>query len=151
MKDQVSKFASEVILPKTRDMDEAEKMDPEIIEQCFEQGLMGIEIPEEYGGAGMNFTAAIVAIEELARIDPSVSVMVDVHNTLVNTAILKYGSEETKKRWLPMLATNTIGKLSTLSPPKDRYISSIGTVGPTHDEQAHSASPNPSPAPTPSP
>lgn len=113
MKDQVSKFASEVILPKTRDMDEAEKMDPEIIEQCFEQGLMGIEIPEDYGGAGMNFTAAIVAIEELARIDPSVSVMVDVHNTLVNTAILKYGSEETKKRWLPMLATNTIGKQLT--------------------------------------
>ena len=118
MKDQVSKFAAEVILPRTRDMDEAEKMDPEIIEQCFEQGLMGIEIPEEYGGAGMNFTAAIVAIEELARVDPSVSVMIDVHNTLVNTAILKYGSEETKKRWLPMLATNTIGTSASL--PKYR-------------------------------
>jgi short-chain 2-methylacyl-CoA dehydrogenase len=109
MKEQVGKFAADVILPKVRDMDEAEKMDPEIIEQCFEQGLMGIEIPEEYGGAGMNFTAAIVAIEELARVDPSVSVMCDVHNTLVNTAILKYGSEENKKRWLPQLATNTIG------------------------------------------
>lgn len=109
MAEQVSKFATSSILPKVRDMDEAEKMDPEVIEQCFEQGLMGIEIPEAYGGSGMNFTAAIVGIEELARVDPSVSVMVDVHNTLVNTAIIKYGSEEIKKEWLPKLATNTIG------------------------------------------
>lgn len=78
MADQVSKFANEVILPKVREMDENEQMDPNIVEQCFEQGLMGIEIPEEFGGAGMNFTAAIVGIEELARVDPSVSVMVDV-------------------------------------------------------------------------
>jgi hypothetical protein len=75
-------------------------MDPALIEQLFEQGLMGIEIPEEYGGAGMNFTAAIVGIEELARVDPSVSVIVDVHNTLVNMAILKYGTEESKRKWL---------------------------------------------------
>lgn len=90
-------------------MDEKEEMAPEIVEQCFEQGLMGIEIPEEYGGAGMNFTSAIVGIEELARVDPSVSVMVDVHNTLVNTAILKYGSAESRRKWLPKLATNTVG------------------------------------------
>lgn len=110
MADSVSKFANDIILPKVREMDEAEKMDPEIIEKCFEQGLMGIEIPEEYGGSGMNFTAGIVAIEELARVDPSVSVMVDVHNTLVNTAILKYGTEQSKKMWLPKLATNTVGE-----------------------------------------
>merc|ERR1712169_113431 len=101
MQEMVSKFASEVILPKARDMDEAETMDPAVVEQLFEQGLMGIEIPEEYGGAGMNFSSAIVGIEELARADPSVSVMVDVHNTLVNTAVLKYGSEHIKKKWLP--------------------------------------------------
>lgn len=110
MASAVSKFANEVIAPKVRAMDEAEKMDPEVIERCFEQGLMGIEIPEEYGGSGMNFTAAIVGIEELARVDPSVSVMVDVHNTLVNTAILKYGTQESKRKWLPKLATNTIGE-----------------------------------------
>jgi len=91
-------------------MDEAEVMDPVLVEQLFEQGLMGIEIPEEYGGAGMNFTAAIVAIEELARVDPSVSVLVDVHNTLVNTAVLKWGSEGMRRKWLPRLATNTVGK-----------------------------------------
>jgi short/branched chain acyl-CoA dehydrogenase len=113
---QVSKFSNEVILPKARAMDEAEAMDPSVVEQCFEQGLMGIEIPDEYGGAGMNFTAAIVAIEELARVDPSVSVMCDVHNTLVNTAILKYGTEENKRKWLPKLATDTVGSFCLSEP-----------------------------------
>ena len=94
MADSVSKFALEQIAPKVRDMDEAEAMDPVIVEQLFEQGLMSVEIPEEYGGAGMNFTAAIVGIEELARVDPSVSVLVDVHNTLVNTAIMEYGDAQ---------------------------------------------------------
>ncbi|OCK75618.1 short-chain specific acyl-CoA dehydrogenase mitochondrial precursor [Lepidopterella palustris CBS 459.81] len=116
MADQVSRFSQEVILPKVREMDEAETMDPAIVEQLFEQGLMGIEIPEEYGGAGMNFTAAIVAIEELARVDPSVSVMADVHNTLCNTAILKHGSEKLKKEWLPRLATNTVGSFCLSEP-----------------------------------
>lgn len=109
MADAVSKFANDVILPKAREMDEAETMDPAVVEQLFEQGLMGVEIPEEYGGSGMNFTSAIIAIEELARIDPSVSVLCDVHNTLVNTAILKWGSEGMKKEWLPKLATDTVG------------------------------------------
>ena len=109
MADSVSKFASETIGPKVREMDEKEEMDPEVIERCFEQGLMGIEIPEEYGGSAMNFTAAIVCIEELARVDPSVSVMVDVHNTLVNTTIMKYGQKESQRKWLPKLATDTVG------------------------------------------
>lgn len=108
MSEAVSKFASEVVLPRAREMDEAEAMDPAIVEQLFEQGLMSIEIPEEYGGAGMSFTSAIIGIEELARADPSVSVMVDVHNTLCNTAFIKYGSEALKKKWLPKLATNTV-------------------------------------------
>jgi short-chain 2-methylacyl-CoA dehydrogenase len=116
MAETVSKFANETILPKVREMDENESMDPEIVEQLFEQGLMGIEIPEKYGGAGMNFTAAIVGIEELARVDPSVSVMVDVHNTLVNTAILKYGTEESRKKWLPKLATETVGSFCLSEP-----------------------------------
>ena len=116
MAESVSKFAQDVMLPKVREMDEAEKMDPGLVEQLFEQGLMGIEIPEEYGGAGMNFTAAIVGIEELARVDPSVSVLVDVHNTLVNTAILKYGTAESKRKWLPRLATDTVGSFCLSEP-----------------------------------
>ena len=116
MAEAVSKFANEEILPKARAMDEAESMDPAVIEKLFEQGLMGIEIPEKYGGAGMNFTAGIVGIEELARVDPSVSVMVDVHNTLVNTAILKYGTEESRKKWLPKLATSIVGSFCLSEP-----------------------------------
>lgn len=116
MAESVSKFAQEVILPKVREMDEAEKMDPSLVEQLFEQGLMGIEIPEDYGGAGMNFTAGIIGIEELARVDPSVSVLVDVHNTLVNTAILKYGNNESKRKWLPRLATETVGSFCLSEP-----------------------------------
>lgn len=73
LKESVGRFAREVVLPKVREMDEAEKMDKGIVEQLFEQGIMGVEVEEEYGGSGMGFGAAIVAIEELARIDPSVS------------------------------------------------------------------------------
>jgi hypothetical protein len=116
MKESVEKFANDTILPKVREMDENESMDPSVVEQCFEQGLMGIEVPEKYGGAGMNFTAAIVGIEELARVDPSVSVMVDVHNTLCNTAIMKYGTEESKKKWLPKLATDTVASFCLSEP-----------------------------------
>ncbi|KAL1994006.1 hypothetical protein VTN49DRAFT_2675 [Thermomyces lanuginosus] len=116
MAESVSKFAQEQIGPKVREMDEAETMDPALVEQLFEQGLMGVEIPEEYGGAGMNFTSAIVAIEELARVDPSVSVMVDVHNTLVNTVIMKYGSAEMQRKWLPKLATDTVGSFCLSEP-----------------------------------
>ncbi|ETI20057.1 hypothetical protein G647_09072 [Cladophialophora carrionii CBS 160.54] len=114
--ESVSKWANEEVAPKVREMDEKEEMDPTVVEQMFEQGLMAFEIPEEYGGAGMNFTAAIVGIEEIARVDPSVSVMCDVHNTLVVTAILKYGSEAFKKEWLPKLATNTVGAFCLSEP-----------------------------------
>ena len=72
LRESVERFANEAILPKVREMDEAENMDKGIVKQLFEQGLMGIEIPEKFGGAEMNFGAAIVAIEELARVDPSV-------------------------------------------------------------------------------
>ncbi|KAM3444637.1 hypothetical protein NHJ13734_001287 [Beauveria thailandica] len=116
MADAVSKFATEVVLPRARDMDEAEAMDPAVVEQLFEQGLMGIEIPEEFGGAGMNFTAAIIAIEELARADPSVSVLVDVHNTLCNTALMKWGSPALQKKYLPRLATNTVASFCLSEP-----------------------------------
>ncbi len=105
---QVARFAADAIAPRVRAMDEAEAMDGALVSQLFEQGLMGVEIPEEYGGAGMNFTAAIVAVEELARVDPSVSVLCDVHNTLVNTAFLKWGTAAQKKRFLPRLAAETV-------------------------------------------
>lgn len=108
-RDMVSKFAQDVIKPEARKMDEAEMMDPKVIQQLFDAGLMGIETPEELGGAGASFTSAILVVEELAKVDPSVAVMNDVQNTLVNTAIRSWGSDFIKEKYLPQLATEKIG------------------------------------------
>ncbi|PUU81926.1 acyl-CoA dehydrogenase/oxidase [Tuber borchii] len=116
LKESVGRFARDVVLPKAREMDENEMMDKSIVEQLFEQGLMGVEVEEAYGGSGMGFGAVVVAIEELARIDPSVSVLVDVHNTLVNTAFRTYGSTLLKKKYLPKLATGTVGSFCLSEP-----------------------------------
>ncbi|KAK4689677.1 short-chain 2-methylacyl-CoA dehydrogenase, partial [Tremellales sp. Uapishka_1] len=116
LRETVKKFADDVIGPKVREMDEAEKMDPSLIKALFEQGLMGIETPGDYGGSEMSFTAAIIAIEEIARVDPSVAVMVDVHNTLVNTVFRTYGSDAIKEKWLPGLSTDTVGSFCLSEP-----------------------------------
>eukprot|EP01102_Stenamoeba_stenopodia_P004520 TRINITY_DN1481_c0_g1_i1.p1 TRINITY_DN1481_c0_g1~~TRINITY_DN1481_c0_g1_i1.p1 ORF type:complete len:347 (+),score=103.34 TRINITY_DN1481_c0_g1_i1:147-1187(+) len=109
IKDLVRRYAVEKIQPKVAKMDEEGKMEPEIIKGLFDNGLMGIETEAEYGGSNMSFTSAIIAIEELARIDPSVSVLCDVQNTLVNTYFRKYGSSDLKKKYLPQLAANKVG------------------------------------------
>ncbi len=105
----VREFAEAEIKPWVREMDEKCKIRPEIIEKCFELGLMGIEPGEEYGGSGGSFFMACLAIEELARIDPSISVCVDVNNTLVINAFLNYGTEEQKKRYISRLCADTVG------------------------------------------
>lgn len=105
----VREFAEAEIKPYVREMDEKQKMRPEIIQKCFELGLMGIEPGEEYGGSGGTFFMACLAIEELARIDASVSVCVDVNNTLTINAFLNYGSDTLKKKYLPRLCTDTVG------------------------------------------
>ncbi|KAK9457323.1 acyl-CoA dehydrogenase/oxidase [Dipodascopsis uninucleata] len=115
-RDMVSRFCQDIVQPKVREMDEAEKMDPEIITAMFGNGLMAIETPEEYGGTGASFTAAISIVEELAKTDPSVSVCNDVHNTLVNTCIRKWGSEDLKSRYLPQMATSKLGAFALSEP-----------------------------------
>ncbi|EED83746.1 predicted protein [Postia placenta Mad-698-R] len=97
-------------------MDEAEMMEPELIKALFEQGLMGIETSTDHGGAGSSFMSAIIAIEELAKVDPSVSVMCDVHNTLVNTVIRTYGTQEQQDKWLPQLAESKLGSFCLSEP-----------------------------------
>lgn len=109
LREAVQRFATDVVEPKVREMDEKENMDPEIVKGLFEQGLMGIEIDADYGGANSSFMSAIIAIEELAKVDPSVSVMCDVHNTLVNTILKKYGNKEQQDKFLPMLAQTSVG------------------------------------------
>jgi alkylation response protein AidB-like acyl-CoA dehydrogenase len=108
-RDTVRQFARENIGPLVRKMDEEQHFAPALLPQLFNLGLMGIEIPAEYGGAGGTFFEAILAVEEISAIDPSVGVLVDVQNTLCINALLRWGSEAQKKQHLPRLAANTAG------------------------------------------
>jgi alkylation response protein AidB-like acyl-CoA dehydrogenase len=105
----VREFAEGEVRPKVEAMEHAGKLDQDLIRQCFELGLMAIESPEEYGGAGSTIFNAIVAIEELARVDASVSVFVDVHNTLVTNAFMRWANDEQKGRYLPQMAESKVG------------------------------------------
>jgi alkylation response protein AidB-like acyl-CoA dehydrogenase len=108
-RDAVRSFAEAEIKPFVSEMDEKAQMRPEIVAKLFEMGLMGIESPEKFGGAGSSFTMACIAIEEIGRIDASVSVLCDVQNTLVTNAIIKYGSDALKEKYLPHLAKDWVG------------------------------------------
>ncbi|HVG29324.1 MAG TPA: acyl-CoA dehydrogenase [Pyrinomonadaceae bacterium] len=105
----VREFAEGELRPRVERMDEEAKMDTAVIKQLFDLGLMGVETPEEYGGAGANFFTAIIGVEELSRVDPSVGVLMDVQNTLVNNALIRWGSPEQKKKYLTRLASDTVG------------------------------------------
>lgn len=108
-RDSVRQFAQDAIGPKVREMDEHGKFDPELIQQFFQLGMMGIEIPEQYGGGGGTFFEAILAVEEVSKVDPSAGVIIDVQNTLVNNALLRWGTEEQKRKYLPRMASEWCG------------------------------------------
>jgi butyryl-CoA dehydrogenase/short/branched chain acyl-CoA dehydrogenase len=105
----VRQFAEETIAPLVRVMDEEQHIAPGLVERLFEMGLMGIEIPEELGGAGGSFFDSVLAIEALSTVDPGVALLVDVHNTLCVNALLRWATVEQKKHWLPRMATGTVG------------------------------------------
>lgn len=109
MREAVRKYAQERIAPFVSQMDENSTMDPEVIRSLFEQGLMGIEINPKYGGTGSSFFSSILVIEELAKVDPSISVLCDIQNTLINTLMVKLGTEEQKEKYLPRLASDMVG------------------------------------------
>lgn len=119
----VREFAEGEVRPRVEHMEKEAKLDADLIKQCFELGLMAIESPEEYGGAGSTIFNAILAIEELARVDASVSVFVDVHNTLVTNAFMRWGSDELKKKYLTQMATGRVGAyaLSEASSGSDAF------------------------------
>lgn len=119
----VREFAEGEVRPRVESMEHASKLDPELIRQCFELGLMSIETPEEYGGAGSSFFNAILAIEELARIDASISVFVDVHNTLVTNAFARWATDEQKKKYMTQMAEGKVGAfaLSEASSGSDAF------------------------------
>ncbi len=108
LRDTVRQFAQQEIAPRVRAMDEAQKLDPDILRQMFELGLMAIEAPMELGGAGASFFSAVLAVEEIARVDPAVAVMVDVQNTLAVNALLRWGTAEQKQMWIPRMAQQAV-------------------------------------------
>jgi len=109
-------FAEKRVKPQVMDMDRAGKLPRELIDELFTLGVMGIEIPQSYGGAGSNFLMSILAIEELARVDPAVAVCVDVQNTLVNNALLRWLTPEQQARFFPRLARDTVGAYALSEP-----------------------------------
>jgi len=115
-RDAVREFAETEIKPYVYEMDEAAKFRPDIIAKFFGMGLMGIEVPEIYGGAGGGIFLATLAIEELARVDASAAIYVDVHNTLVNNALLRWGSDEQQARYFPRMNSDLLGAFALSEP-----------------------------------
>ncbi|TRY59398.1 hypothetical protein DNTS_004307 [Danionella cerebrum] len=109
MRDTVRRFAQERLAPLVSKMDENSKMDPEVIDALFKQGLMGLEVPLEYNGTGSTFFSSMLVIEELAKVDPSVAVLCDIQNTLINILMLELGTDEQKNQYLPRLCSDMVG------------------------------------------
>lgn len=108
-REAVRTFAESELAPLVNKMDEAQEIEPSLIPKLFELGIMGIEIPEEFGGTGTSFFTSVLVVEELSRVDPSVGVFVDVQNTLVINALKRWGSDDIKARYFPPLATDLVG------------------------------------------
>jgi len=123
LREAAADFAKSAIAPLVHEMDEKAKLDPDLVKQFFEMGLMGIEIPENLQGGGGTFFMSILAIEEIAKVDASTSVFMDVQNTLVNNAFINFGTEDLNKRYLPRLAMDTVGAyaLSEASSGSDAF------------------------------
>src|SRR5271163_1021206 len=122
-RDNIRQFADDKIRPLVKEMDEKAVFDKGLIHEFFQLGLMGIEIPEQFGGSGAKFFEAILAVEELSRVDASAGVIVDVQNTLVNNALLRWGNADQKKHYLPKMAADTCGAyaLSEASSGSDAF------------------------------
>src|SRR5213595_633634 len=112
----VRDFAERTVRPRVAAMERAAALDPALLTQCFELGLMGIEIPETHGGAGGSTLMTVLAVEELSAVDASLAIFVDVQNTLVNTLLMKWASDDIRSRYLPRLATDLLGAYALSEP-----------------------------------
>src|SRR5215203_1767882 len=108
-RDAVAGFANEEVRPRVQAMERAAKIDPDLIPKYFELGLMGIEVPEQYGGAGGSLFMVTLAVEEISKVDASAAILCDVQNTLVNYPINRYGNDSQKAKYLPRLTSDTVG------------------------------------------
>jgi len=115
-RDTVRDFAEREVRPRVAAMERASTVDPALLAKCFELGLMGIDIPESHGGAGGNLLMTVLAVEELSAVDASIAIFVDVQNTLVNTLLRKWASDDVKRRYLPRLASDLLGAYALSEP-----------------------------------
>jgi alkylation response protein AidB-like acyl-CoA dehydrogenase len=115
-RDAVAGFAAEEVKPRVGEMERAGKIDPSLISKYFDLGLMGIEVPEQYGGAAGSLTMVAIAVEEVSKVDAAAAILIDVQNTLVNYPITRYGSEALKAKYLPRLTGDTIGAYALSEP-----------------------------------
>ncbi|HMC56204.1 MAG TPA: acyl-CoA dehydrogenase [Gemmatimonadaceae bacterium] len=115
-RDAVASFAEDEVRPRVKQMEEAGKLDKQLIDACFELGLMGIEVPESLGGSGGSLFMVALAVEEISKVDASSAILVDVQNTLVNYPITKYGSDHIKSTYLPRLTSGTVGAYALSEP-----------------------------------
>jgi butyryl-CoA dehydrogenase len=115
-RDAVALFAAEEVKPRVDEMERAGRIDPALVRQYFEMGLMGIEVPEGYGGAAGSLMMVALAVEEVSKVDPAAAIMIDVQNTLVNYPITRYGSDALKAKYLPRLTTDTVGAYALSEP-----------------------------------
>src|SRR5690349_19561363 len=107
-RDSVYEFADREIRPLVREMDEHAKIRPELLPRLFDLGVMGIEVPDTHGGAGATFFHSVLAVEALSRVDPSIGVLVDVQNTLVINALLRWATDAQKTAYLPKLSSSVV-------------------------------------------
>ncbi|HVE80205.1 MAG TPA: acyl-CoA dehydrogenase [Gemmatimonadaceae bacterium] len=126
-RDAVAGFANDEVRPRVQTMERAAKLDPELVRKYFELGLMGIEVPERYGGAGGSLLMVTLAVEELSKVDASAAIMVDVQNTLVNYPLLRYGSEAQKAKYLPQLTAAKVGAYALSEPASGSDAFGLGT------------------------
>jgi alkylation response protein AidB-like acyl-CoA dehydrogenase len=115
-RDAVALFAAEEVKPRVDEMERAGRIDSALVRQYFEMGLMGIEVPEEYGGAAGSLMMVALAVEEVSKVDPAAAIMIDVQNTLVNYPIARYGSDALKAKYLPRLTSDTVGAYALSEP-----------------------------------
>jgi len=128
MKETVARLAQEKISPLVKKMEQESKFDSSVVDALFENGIMGIDIETEYGGSGLSFFASVLAVEEIAKVEPSLSIFLHVHNSLVNTAISKFGTEEQKQKYLPLLTQSVVGSFCLTEPSSGTDAFSLKTV-----------------------
>ncbi|CAF1154426.1 unnamed protein product [Rotaria sordida] len=128
LKETVARFGKEYVEPYVREMEEAGGFKPELMQAIFDQGLMSIDVPLEYGGSGQTFFSVALAIEEISKIDPSVGLFIDLSNTLINRLFLIYGTEEQKSHFLPRLTKNLVGSFCLSEPTSGSDAFSLKTT-----------------------